>query len=168
MIFVSDIFLQLMNKYFNLLFKYFFFLFYPTDCCLNWWTTLLNLLYDDSAEIRRNAAETVRRLPPETELMSHVIMTDTFFMKFTSEVGRKLEALVAAFSCWSIKSAAVVLEEMDEADVRKLYIYIRINAVLKAMNQKLTQTYILSRCSTRAVTTRHSNRCKSRITASNI
>ncbi|OXU19645.1 hypothetical protein TSAR_015763 [Trichomalopsis sarcophagae] len=84
---------------------------------LNWWTTVLNLLYDDNAEIRRNAAEMACRLPPESRLMSHVIMTDTFFGKFTSVVGQNLEALVAAFFVWSITSAAVVLEEMDETDV---------------------------------------------------
>ncbi|XP_014206735.1 thyroid adenoma-associated protein homolog [Copidosoma floridanum] len=91
---------------------------------LQWWTTLLQLLYDDSAEVRSNAILIISNLMPETKTYCETIVTDTFFMKFASALTEVVEAVAAACFCWSMKSAAIVLEEIDEADVfNKSYNY---------------------------------------------
>ena len=78
----------------------------------------MNLLYDDNAEVRSNAAQIVCRLLPETKLDCDAIIVDTFFIKFAAAHRQNVEIVVAALFCWSMTSAAVVLEEMDESDVR--------------------------------------------------
>lgn len=92
--------------------------FFSTDLILNWWTTLMQLLYDDNSEVRFNAAQIICKILPETKLYCETIITDTFFVKFVSTVRDAVEAVAAACFCWSMKSAAVVLEEMDDTDVR--------------------------------------------------
>ncbi|XP_058805836.1 thyroid adenoma-associated protein homolog [Phymastichus coffea] len=84
---------------------------------LNWWTTLFQLLYDDNGEVRLNAMLIVGKLLPETSLYCDTVVTNTFYAKFVSIMREEnMEAILATFFCWSMTSASIDLEEMDETN----------------------------------------------------
>lgn len=76
----------------------------------------MNLLYDDNSQVRMNAAEIVFKLSPEAKSNCDEVVIDTFFSKFVSTV-KDNQTIVSAFFCWSMTSADVVLEEMDDSEV---------------------------------------------------
>jgi hypothetical protein len=76
------------------------------------------LLYDDNSQVRLNAAEVISKLLPGSILGCEAIVIDIFFETFVSIVRQDVQVIVAAFFCWCMSSAAVVLEETDESDVR--------------------------------------------------
>ncbi|XP_011499333.1 PREDICTED: thyroid adenoma-associated protein homolog [Ceratosolen solmsi marchali] len=84
---------------------------------LNWWTILLQLIYDDNIQIRSNAAKIVDKLLPGSKLGCEAIIIEVFFQKFVLTFGENIEAIVAAFFCWCMSTSAVLIEEMDETDV---------------------------------------------------
>ncbi|KAJ8688100.1 hypothetical protein QAD02_023895 [Eretmocerus hayati] len=84
---------------------------------LEWWTTLLHLLYDDVSFIRKNGILVLSRLNKKCELKCETHSLDSFFEIFSCALEKNSQAVIAAFFCWSITAANVELEEMDDSDV---------------------------------------------------
>ena len=84
---------------------------------MEWWTTLLFLLYDDNLQVRVNAANIVSKINPLSNLQCNYSIICSFFDKFYATCKKNKEMIAVALFSWSMIAASIDFEEMDESDV---------------------------------------------------
>ncbi|XP_015126019.1 thyroid adenoma-associated protein homolog [Diachasma alloeum] len=113
---------------------------------LNWWTTLLNLLVDDSNQVRKLASIALSKVPPESEVKCDSHSLELFFYKFSKIWSGEGGLLFAAYFVWSLALAEGDYE-MDDSDVfNKCYNYesfepLRISSLCEEYLNTLSDHY---------------------------
>ncbi|XP_034943611.1 thyroid adenoma-associated protein homolog [Chelonus insularis] len=86
------------------------------ECLLDWWTTLLNLLVDDNAEVREMGLLALSNLKVLKNDESYIEPLEMFFETFFNTFDNESDTLFAAYFFWSTSLSDNDFE-MDESDV---------------------------------------------------
>ncbi|CAB0043642.1 unnamed protein product [Trichogramma brassicae] len=89
-----------------------------TDITFHWWTTLLNLLFDEKPSIRENARNVVRRLSPwRDRFYCESLVLEQFFAAFCRKFMPEQPQLAASIMfIWTMKAVPTETTETFEQD----------------------------------------------------